>query len=197
MLQFLSFSPPHLCACMFRERLELLVRMEPLVLWWVKQTSYVFYVFAILLFLSLPTDANLKSMTDWLSFSISGTSWLAWRERPCWCCWVCCESTYTHSAFAFNQSISKWQYQPIMFVCVLQGARGNDGAAGAAGPPVSHSLKLKFFPELQNTVFSVNIHEHATLSFAYHFWMYNFQWPLLLKNLQSNLGYFSKWKGHK
>lgn len=24
-----------------------------------------------------------------------------------------------------------------MFVCLLQGARGNDGAAGAAGPPVS------------------------------------------------------------
>lgn len=27
-----------------------------------------------------------------------------------------------------------------MFVFVLQGARGNDGAAGAAGPPVSLSF---------------------------------------------------------
>lgn len=27
-----------------------------------------------------------------------------------------------------------------MFVYVLQGARGNDGAAGAAGPPVSLSF---------------------------------------------------------
>lgn len=25
----------------------------------------------------------------------------------------------------------------FVFPCVLQGARGNDGAAGAAGPPVS------------------------------------------------------------
>lgn len=35
-------------------------------------------------------------------------------------------------------------------VCVLQGARGNDGAAGAAGPPVSLSL---FYFTLCVTVF--------------------------------------------
>lgn len=58
-----------------------------------------------------------------------------------------------------------------MFVCLLQGARGNDGAAGAAGPPVSPP-HFQPFPEFQNTlrsealVFSLNIQEPAILSFA-------------------------------
>lgn len=34
-----------------------------------------------------------------------------------------------------------------MFVFVLQGARGNDGAAGAAGPPVSLTFSNIFFCE--------------------------------------------------
>lgn len=102
----------------FRARLALLGRMGLLDQWWATVQLNTIVIYCV-------------SYNEWSPVAVAGPSWSAWWERASWRCWCCSEWT-----FSTNVSLQLPQCTPETFLLPPQGARGNDGLPGPAGPPV-------------------------------------------------------------